>query len=79
MSEDDRESFTVVIATVTKNTGEEEGEGVNIKYKLDAESRKLRALESHGGPGLSAFECSEDATKGPQGALKLDIREEGNN
>ena len=39
------------------------------KYKLDAESRKLRALESRGGPGLSAFERSEDATKGPQGAL----------
>ena len=38
------------------------------KYKLDAESRKLRALESRGGPGLSAFERSEDATKGPQGA-----------
>ena len=38
-------------------------------YKLDAESRKLRALESRGGPGLSAFERSEDATKGPQGAL----------
>ena len=27
------------------------------------------ALESRGGPGLSAFEHSEDATKGPQGAL----------
>ena len=38
-------------------------------YKLDAKSRKLRALESRGGPGLSAFERSEDATKGPQGAL----------
>ena len=25
---------------------------------------KLRALESRGGPGLSAFERSEDATKG---------------
>ena len=32
-------------------------------------SRKLRALESRGGPELSAFECSEDVTKGPQGAL----------
>ena len=31
---------------------------------LDAESRKLRALESRVGPGLSAFERSEDATKG---------------
>ena len=39
------------------------------KYRLDAESRKLRALESRGGPELSAFERSEDATKGPQGAL----------
>ena len=38
-------------------------------YRLYAESRKLRALESRGGPGLSAFERSEDATKGPQGAL----------
>ena len=39
--------------------------------KLDAESRKLRALESRGAPELSAFERSEDATKGPgpQGAL----------
>ena len=26
-------------------------------------------LESTGGPGLSALERSEDATKGPQGAL----------
>ena len=32
---------------------------------IDAESRKLRALESRGGPGLSALERSEDATKGP--------------
>ena len=38
-------------------------------YRLDAESRKLRALESRGGPEMSAFERSEDATKGPQGAL----------
>ena len=38
-------------------------------HRLDAESRKLRALLSRGGPGLSAFERSEDATKGPQGAL----------
>ena len=38
-------------------------------YKLDAESRKLRALESREGPGLLAFERSEDATEGPQGAL----------
>ena len=38
-------------------------------YRLDAESRKLRALESRGGPELSGFERSEDATKGPQGAI----------
>ena len=38
---------------------------VSCKYKLDAESRKLRALESRRGPELSAFECIEDATKGP--------------
>ena len=36
---------------------------------LDAESRKLRELESRRGPELSAFERREDATKGPQGAL----------
>ena len=37
---------------------------IALTYNLDAESRKLRALESRGGPGLSAFERSEDATKG---------------
>ena len=34
-------------------------------YRLDAESRKLCALKSRGGPELSAFERNEDATKGP--------------
>ena len=42
---------------------------IDAQYNLDAESRKLRALESRGGSGLSAFERSDDATKGPQGAL----------
>ena len=36
-----------------------------IQYRLDAEPRKLRELESRGGPELSVFERSEDTTKGP--------------
>ena len=35
-----------------------------VIYRLDAESRKLHELESRGGPELSAFKRSEDATKG---------------
>ena len=34
-------------------------------YRLDAESRKLRELESRGGLELPALERSDDATKGP--------------